>query len=202
MNRSSSVRWPVRWLKRAERLGRHLENAVLVALLGGLVVIAAGQIVLRDGFSLALPWADGVVRVAVLWIAMVGAVAASRDRKHIAIEVAGRLLPPAWRRPLEVLRYLVTAAVCALLARFAWSFVADSRNYGDLFSNLWPAWWFQLVLPVGFGLIAYRFAVRAVETWLGLPIAAADAAVEAAPGSAPTPGLRPAADPESSAKRR
>ncbi len=156
---------------------------MLVALLGALVLIAAGQIVLRDGFSLALPWADGVVRVAVLWIAMFGAVAASRDRKHIAIDFAGRLLPPAWRRRAEVVRHLATAAICALLAWFSWGFVADSRRYGDLFSNLWPAWWFQLALPVGFGLVAYRFAVRAVETWLG--------AAQAVPEPAPTPMTEP-----------
>ena len=152
-----------RWLERADRWGRRLENGLLVLLLGMLVVLATAEIVLRDAFSLALPWADGLVRLGVLWIALIGAVAASRDHKHIAIDFAPRLLGPAWQGRIAVVRSLVTAAVCGLLAWFCLGFVEDSREFGDLLLGRWPAWWFQLILPVGFALIAYRYVVRAAQ---------------------------------------
>ncbi|HEX5420860.1 MAG TPA: TRAP transporter small permease [Gammaproteobacteria bacterium] len=155
-----------RWLELADRLGRRLENTLLVVFLTALVVIASGQILLRNAFSLALPWSDGAVRVGVLWIALLGAVAASRDHKHIAIEVAAGLLPQGWQKPAAVLRHLITAAICALLAWFSWQFVADSRSYGDRLGS-WPAWWFQLILPIGFALISYRYAVRSVQACFG-----------------------------------
>lgn len=153
------------WLERADRWGRRLEDALLLVLLTGLVVLASGQILLRNAFSIALPWADGLVRLGVLWLAMIGAVAASRDHKHIAIDVAARFLPEAWRGRVAVLRNLVTAAVCGLLAWFSLRFVRDSREFGDLLLGQWPAWWFQAILPVGFALIAYRYAVRAAQAW-------------------------------------
>lgn len=156
----------VGWLRRAERWGRFLENALLVLLLAGLVVLASGQILLRNAFSIALPWADGVVRVGVLWIALLGAVAASRDRKHISIEVAARLLPGRWQVPAAALKNVITAAICGAFAWFSFKFVADSHHYGEVLLGDWPAWWFQAILPVGFGLIAYRYAVRAAEVWL------------------------------------
>jgi TRAP-type C4-dicarboxylate transport system permease small subunit len=59
--------------------------------------------------------------------------------------------------------------VCGLLAWFSLRFVRDSREFGDVLLGDLPAWWFQLILPVGFGLIAYRYGVRAAtaaRTWL------------------------------------
>ncbi|HEU4619443.1 MAG TPA: TRAP transporter small permease [Gammaproteobacteria bacterium] len=152
-----------RWLERADRWGRWLENALLVLLLAMLVVLASAEIVLRDAFSVALPWADGLVRLAVLWVALIGAVAASRDRKHIAIDLAPRLFGPAWQAPIAVFRSLATTAVCGLLAWFSLRFVEDSKEFGDVLLGEWPAWWFQLILPIGFGLMAYRYAVRTAE---------------------------------------
>jgi TRAP-type C4-dicarboxylate transport system permease small subunit len=120
-------------------------------------------------FSTALQWSDGLVRLGVLWIALIGAVAASRDQKHIAIDVAPRLFGAKWQAPIAVVRFVVTAVVCGLLAWFSLRFVRDSREFGDVLLADLPAWWFQLILPIGFGLMAYRYGVRAAATarsWL------------------------------------
>src|SRR5690606_26397511 len=105
---------------------------MLVVFLTGLIVLASSQILLRNVFSLGIAWADGLIRLAVLWLALVGAMAASRDRRHIRIDVVTRLLPPPLQRAAAVLRNLFTAAVCALLARYSWAFVQDSREFGDV----------------------------------------------------------------------
>lgn len=147
-------------LTRADRLGRFIENLLLVALLFGLVGLASAQIVLRNAFSLGISWADGVVRLAVLWLALLGAVAASRDGRNIAINLAGRWMPERFRRPVNALVDLFTAGVAGAFAWYSWTFVADSRAYGDLLLDGAPAWIFQLIMPVAFGLIAYRYLLR------------------------------------------
>lgn len=139
-----------------------LENALLIVGVGGLVLIAAGQIVLRNVFSVGLVWADGALRMLVLWLALLGAVAASRDHKHIAIDVVDRLLAPTLRRGAAILRYLITSGVCAVLSWYSWAFVRDSREFGDTVLGDWPAWWFQIIMPVAFALIAYRYLLRAL----------------------------------------
>lgn len=127
-----------------------------------LILLSTGQIVLRDVFSTGVVWADGLTRLIVLWLALLGAIAASRDCRHIAIDVVTRLLPPRLRVVASVVRNLFTSGVCGLLAWYSWTFVSDSREFGDeLLGNL-PAWWFQLILPVGFALIAYRYLLRAL----------------------------------------
>lgn len=149
-----------RLLERAERGGLWLENALLVALFATLMLLAGGQILLRNVFSTALPWGDGLVRLLVLWLAMLGAVAASREHKHIAINLADRLLPDGLGRPVRIVVELFTTVVAGLLAWVSWRFVRDSREFGDVLLDGWPAWTLQLILPVGFALIAYRYLVR------------------------------------------
>ena len=80
----------------------------------------AAQIVLRNVFSVGLVWADGFVRLLVLWIAVVGAIAASRDHKHIAIDALARVAPP-WMRRAGGVSSLFTSGVAGLLAYHCWA---------------------------------------------------------------------------------
>ncbi len=59
-----------RLLARLERWGTAAENASLVLLLGSLMILAVGQIVLRTFFDSGLIWADELLRIMVLWIAL------------------------------------------------------------------------------------------------------------------------------------
>jgi len=148
-------------------VGRWLENALLIGLFATLLLLATSQIVLRNLFSAGLPWADGLVRVLVLWLALIGAIAASRDHKHIAIDIVARSLPPVAARAAAFGVSLFTAGVAASFAWHSWRFVADSRAFGDVLVDGWPAWPLQLILPVGFGLIAYRYVLRAARALSG-----------------------------------
>lgn len=132
-----------------------------------LVVIASGQIVLRNVFSIGLVWADGALRLLVLWLALLGAMVASRENRHIAIDVTDRLLAPGLRRVVSVVRNLFTAGICAALAWYSWVFVRDSREFGDTLLGDLPAWWFQLIMPVAFALITYRYFLRALAALRG-----------------------------------
>lgn len=149
------------WLERADRAGRLIENVLLVVGVVALIVLAAGQILLRNVFSVGIAWGDPLLRLLVLWLTLVGAVAAARDHKHIAIDAADRLLAPTLRRAVAAGRYLFTSAICAVLAWYSLAFVRESREFGDTLLGNWPAWWFQVVMPVAFALLAYRYLLRA-----------------------------------------
>jgi TRAP-type C4-dicarboxylate transport system permease small subunit len=155
------------WLARADHWLRLLEDGVLLVLLAGLIVLASAQIVLRNVFSIGLAWADGSVRLAVLWIALLGAVAAARECRHIAIDVLARTLPAAARRTAAIVTALFTAAVCGLLAWHSARFVRESREFGDVLLDHWPAWIFQLIMPIGFTLIGLRYLLRAGDLTRG-----------------------------------
>src|SRR5690606_37557734 len=133
---------------------RALETWLIVVILGGLVLLGAAQIVLRNVFSIGLPWGDGLARLAVLWLALLGAMAASRDGRHLTLGAVTRWLPARFRLVAAIGADVLAAGVSAVLARHAWSFVRDSREFGDLLLNDIPAWWFQAIMPVAFAFMA------------------------------------------------
>jgi TRAP-type C4-dicarboxylate transport system permease small subunit len=152
------------WLERVERWSRALENGLIVLLLALLILLSSYQIVLRNAFSASLSWGDELVRLQVLWLVLLGAVAASRDGRQLRIDVLSRLLPERLIWLADSIAAAFTAGICSLLTWQSWRFVEDSRNFGDRLLGDWPAWVFQLILPVGFAIIAYRYAVRAATT--------------------------------------
>ena len=80
-------------LSRFEKAGRAGEDAVLVTILTAMILLAASQIVMRNFFNFGFIWTDEMLRMLVLWIAVAGAVAASRTDKHINIAILDRFLP-------------------------------------------------------------------------------------------------------------
>ena len=143
----------------AERLGYWLENSILVGVLSGMILLAGLQIVLRNFVGAGLSWVDEALRLMVLWIAMIGAVAASREYRHISIDSVSRFLPPRGRLWSALIVDLFTAGVSLTLCWYSYEFVAfEFADQAVLLGNL-PAWPFEAVLPVAFGLIGYRYIV-------------------------------------------
>jgi len=144
-------------------MGRRVETVLISFLLLGIIALETLQIVLRNVFSYAIFWADDLIRLGVLWLAVIGAVAASREGRHITIGIVPRYFPVSWHKPAALIATAFASAVSAVLAWHAFRFVADSYRYGDTLLGDLPAWIFQLVMPVGFALISYHFLVYAIQ---------------------------------------
>ena len=155
------------WWERAERSVRTLETWLIVVVLSGLILLGAAQIVLRNVFSIGFAWGDGLARLAVLWLALLGALAASRDGRHITMGALTRWLPPALQTAAAVCAEWFAGVVTGALAWYAAVFVADSREFGDVLLEDVPAWWLQAVMPVAFALMACAFLVRGARRLLG-----------------------------------
>lgn len=148
-----------RLLSRLDDAGRIAENVALVVLLGGMMVLAVGQILLREVFSTGVPWADELLRLLVLWLAMVGSVAACRDNRHIRIDALSHLLPVRVVVAVRVVVDLFAAAVCAVIAWHSFRYSGLEREYADTVLVATPAWLAHLVVPLAFALLTYRFLV-------------------------------------------
>lgn len=135
----------------------------MTLLLSGLILLASTQIVLRNVFSTGLGWGDGVVRLMVLWLALLGAIAASRENKQIRIDLLTRSLSGVPQKTARFVTDVFTVAITSLVAWHSWRFVRDSWLYGDVLVADWPAWIFQLILPIGFALIAYRSVLQTIR---------------------------------------
>lgn len=140
-----------------------LEEAVLCLLLVAMIFLACLQILLRTAFSGGFMWADPLLRTMVLWAGLFGAAAATREGKHIAIDVASYLLPPRALPWLHAVLNGFAAAVCAVLTYTAVTFVANEASFGGRTVLTIPSWALNLVFPIAFALITGRFLVRSVR---------------------------------------
>ena len=149
-------------LERLERSARWLEDGLLVVTLLSMIVLASLQILLRNVFDSGIIWADGVVRFLVLWVAFLGAVVASRDNKQIRIDVLSRFLPRTLRYIAWVTVDVFTVVVCGLLTWTSWQYVGifgSDRLLGGMIS----AGAVQIIMPVGFAIITYRYVLHALR---------------------------------------
>lgn len=148
-----------------ERLRRALyrtENGLLVVAVLAMVILAALQIVLRNVLGSGQIWIEPLLRSLVLWIGLLGAVTASRDGSHIAIDILTRALPDRWRRRLQIAACAFTVLVCGAITWHGIRYVLLEYEFaGTAFADV-PTWAVVTILPLAFGLIGLRYALFGV----------------------------------------
>ena len=145
-----------------EKAGTHAEDALLLVILISMILLAGTQIVLRNFLDASLFWGDEMLRLMVLWLTIAGGLAASRMDKHISIAVVDRFLPARVQLITKVIIDLFTASICALFAWHSGRFVMGSYEFGDMLMRNIPAWTLQIILPIGFALMAFRHLILAI----------------------------------------
>ena len=142
---------------------RRLEDITLVTILAAMIILAIGQVALRNVWGSGIGWADPLLRILVLWIALLGAMAATRDKNHINIDVLSKFLPGYLKKPAQFLTHSFAAVICALLAWQGGRLVQlDYREATTAFASV-PAWVCELIIPFGFGIMSLRFFLYGLQ---------------------------------------
>ena len=136
-----------------------LEDSMLIALVLCMVVLSFSQLVLRNLGVSGMTWSDTALRVNVLWLAMFGALRASRLQNHIAIDIVSRYVSGKLKKTIHLAVSLSSAAVCLVAAYYSFLFVQLEKEDGMIaFLNV-PVWLCEAIIPFALGLIAIRFLV-------------------------------------------
>ena len=132
------------------------------------MLLAVGQIVLREVFNTGIIWADELVRLIVLWLAMMGAMAACREDRHIRIDALSYLFSDNVISGIRVVVDLFAAGVCAAIAWHAYRYLQLEIEFEDTVLVNTPAWIAHVVIPIGFAVFSYRFLVSVVKRLVGI----------------------------------
>lgn len=139
---------------------RRVEDWLLAATLVVMLVLAAGQIFLRNIFDSGVIWSEPMLKLLVLWATLLGAMVATRERNHINIDLLTRLLGP---RAQVLQRYFVawfSAFIVLTLAYESSRFVFMEYHEGGRAFGILPSWVAELILPLGFASIGLRFLLQ------------------------------------------
>jgi len=134
-----------------------VEDWFLIVSLAVMVVLAVAQIFYRNIFGEGVVWIDPLLRVLVLWVAIAGAVVATRTDNHIRIDFFTRYVSKKYIKYLQRSVYAFCIFVCGFIAWHAVRFVQMDYEFNTIaFANV-PAWITELIIPVGFIMIALRY---------------------------------------------
>jgi TRAP-type C4-dicarboxylate transport system permease small subunit len=118
-----------------------LEEILLVSLVVLMVSLGFLQILFRNLISVGIVWIDSLVRHMVLWIALLGASVATRENRHITIDIISGRVPPAYYSWIQGAIQLFSALVCLLLV---------SPPSGLCKMTMWPEKPWPSEFPSGF----------------------------------------------------
>jgi C4-dicarboxylate transporter, DctQ subunit len=152
------------WLRWLDHWLASLERALVVLLLSGLLGLGLLQVIERNLLASGVFWADELLQHIVLWLGFLGASLATREHRHLSIDVLSHFLPVRWQLWLGLVVNAVALGLCMLLVQAAWGLVHSEYTAGTVLSFGVPSWLAQSIIPLGFGAITLRFALRLVET--------------------------------------
>jgi C4-dicarboxylate transporter, DctM subunit len=132
-----------------------VENWVVAIALLAMVLIPIAEIVLRGTLRVGISGAAAIVQHLTLIVGMLGAALAAREKRLLALSTT-TFLRGRPRIVAEVFAAGFSSAIATFLAIASWQFVAIEREAGGILVYNIPTWVIQLVLPVGFALIALR----------------------------------------------
>ncbi len=109
-----------------------VEEKLLCLLLAAMIILACVQIFLRYFYSSGLLWIDPLLRYLVLWCGLIGAVSATSQGKHIALDLTGGRLPPAIDPWLALLTHFFCILASAGLTWAGWLFLRGEIEAGGV----------------------------------------------------------------------
>jgi TRAP-type C4-dicarboxylate transport system permease small subunit len=134
-----------------------LEEVLLVLLLLLMVLLAFLPILFRNVFSLGLIWIDPLLRHLVLWVALLGASLATREGRHIKIDLVVPRLSPERKAPFQAGLDFFSGLVCLSLVAPAWEFLQMEYDVGKFLIWRIPLWASQSIIPLMLTVIGFRF---------------------------------------------
>jgi len=142
----------MRWIER-------LEEGLLALLLAAMVSITFTQVIARYIFNYSFVWALEVTTVLFAWLIFIGMSYGVRMGSHIGVDALVKSLGPAASRVVGSIAAVLCIVYAVIVTIGGYQYVRKMHDVGILMQDVPVEQWIpRLVLPLGFGLLAFRFA--------------------------------------------
>ncbi len=139
---------------RVSSLGRLIEDRLAVAALLAMSVLPVLELGLRTFLNAGIPGSSSYVQNLTLWVGFLGAIVASRERRHLNLSNGLMIFPPHLKGVATVLAATVSTAVASGLFWAALQFVRAEMESPVSIAGWLPIWVVESILPAAFAIIA------------------------------------------------
>jgi len=141
-----------------------VENTIAAASFMVVTAVAFSNVISRYFLNASLAFTSEITVNLAVWMTMIGAVIAVRERAHLGFPLLKDKSNGVVRHTLTILITLVMVAFLLVLVYYGWDQVSSQRASGRRTPSMdIPQWWFSLALPVGAALAIVRAVEVAVE---------------------------------------
>ena len=142
----------MRWLE-------HLEEGLITFLMAAMTIVTFMQVVARYVFNYSFVWALELTGVMFAWLIFIGMSYGVRVGAHIGVDAVVRTLSKSAARVVS----MIAAALCIVYAVIVFvggfRYVRKMYEVGILMQDIPIQQWIpRVILPLGFALLALRFA--------------------------------------------
>jgi tripartite ATP-independent transporter DctM subunit len=150
------------------RLLTSAENFFLAVALTMMMAVPLAEMLLRRTLGTGIYGANAITQHLGLLVGMVGGAIAARERRLLALSTLDTsFLKGRVRSAARVFSAGFGATICVFLTVACQQFVSIEREAAGTVAYGVPTWMVELVMPIGFALIAFRLLYTLPEGWWG-----------------------------------
>lgn len=138
-------------------INNKLEEVFLVILMALAVIIVSAQIVTRFILKTPLPWSEELARYMFIWLVWVGAAFATKERKHIRIDVVVSRLPQIGQKACTIISTIIWIGFTIFMVYISAVLTSSVMTGGQTGTGSGiPMWIPYSAIPVGMALMLFR----------------------------------------------
>ncbi|MFP4549107.1 MAG: TRAP transporter small permease [Fidelibacterota bacterium] len=134
-----------------------------LAIILSMLLITAGQVLLRNFFGVNLSRAGEFARQEVIWLTFTGAILTTLNSKHIGIDLLSRILTGKAQKLLGIILNVSAAIICLIFTYYSINFLKMEIEFAATIADIFPAWMFQVIIPAGFLIMAIAFLLNLID---------------------------------------
>jgi C4-dicarboxylate transporter DctM subunit len=143
------------------------ENLLVALALGVLLLLPLIEVVGRKLFHGGISGAGAFQQHLVLIIGLLGGMLAARDGRLLSLSTLTTFLRGRWQAFARIFSSGIATAITVFLCCAAAKMVASEKQDTKLLAYGIPIWTVQLIMPVGFAVIALRLLWHSSDNWRG-----------------------------------
>jgi len=146
---------------------RYGEDMLVVLALAALMALPLTEVLLRAFSITGLSGSSSFVQHFTLMVGMFGGAIAAREGRLLALSTVTTFLKGRYKAAAMIYSGSVAVTISVLLCDASVKFLLTEKDGGNTLAFGIPIWVIQLILPLGFGLVAIRLIRHAAATWKG-----------------------------------